>query len=136
MASSSLNTKLYQKNSGSYVEVAGLQEVPDIGGKPEKIDTTTLSSTIKTSILGIRDPGELQFKFIFDNSLSTSNFRVLKGFETANTLVQYKIVYSDTSYAEFYAYCSVSVDSAKVNDAIKFTATLMTTTDFTWTNPA
>ena len=49
-----------------YVVIPGLLEVPDIGGTTERIDVTTLADTSRQYINGIKDYGELTFKFIYD----------------------------------------------------------------------
>lgn len=131
------NTPKWAKSNTTdiaYVEIEDLYEVPDVGGKPEKIDTTTLSSTVKTSMLGIKDPGDLVFKFNFENGSASENFRVLKTYETNQTLVWFKVVYQDNTWVEFSAYVSVSVDSAKVNDCIHMSVTLMIASMFYTTN--
>lgn len=138
MAVNSLDTKLYYQIAATptYAELTGLYETPDIYGKPEKIDITVLTDTVKKSILGISDPGELAFKFNYDNSSATANFRVLKGLETARTVATFKLELSDGTTVEFDAQVSVQIMGTKVNDKIVFTATLFVQSDFTTTNPA
>lgn len=138
MAYSTINTKVYQKNSsgGSYTEIADVMEVPELGGKRDKIDTTNLSDTIKKNIFGVKDLGDASFKFYFNNSGATANWRVLKGYDTANTLVYWKVAYSDGTTAEFTAYVSTTMDSVKASDKYTFTTECAIQSDITWTNPA
>ena len=70
-------------SEGDYTVIPGLLEVPDIGGTTEKIDVTTLADTSRQYINGIKDYGELTFKFLYDglcckdgaNDVSNYQFR-------------------------------------------------------------
>lgn len=121
-------------------EILGLLEIPEIGGTREAIDTTTMADTQKKSIFGIADMGELAFKFIYDNSTETSNFRLLKAMEEkevngAPVAVPVKIEYPDGTSIGFSAVVSVKMDSASVNALMTFTCTLLVQTKMTTANP-
>lgn len=118
----------------AYSEIDGLVEVPEVYGKSEKIEKTTLSDANKRYLMGIKDPGDLALKFNYDNATATDNFRILKAYETNNTLVQFKIEYQDGTWVEFAAYVSVNIDSVKPNDIVKMTVTLTIDSEFTTTN--
>lgn len=125
----------YKVGLGTYAELAGLLEVPELGGAPEKIDTTTLADAYRQNIPGIRDMGDLVFKFLYDNSGATANYRVLKGLQADESLATFKVEYPDGTAHEFDAYVTVSMDSAAVNGALTFSATLMLQSDLTITDP-
>ena len=55
----------------SYTDLPLLMEVPEIGGTSEKVDVTVLSDAVKKYIDGIKDYGDLAFKFLYDNSAET-----------------------------------------------------------------
>ena len=77
----------YKKGASStFTELPDLMEVPEFGGAPEKIDVTVLSDTVKKYVPGIKDLGDLVFKFLYDNSSETSNYRVLKAMDDAADL--------------------------------------------------
>ena len=63
----------YSSNGTSYTEVKNLQEIPSLGGTPEKIDVTCLADGNKKYINGLVDYGDLAFKFLYDNSDAQSN---------------------------------------------------------------
>ena len=81
------NTKFYYKNgtAADFTEIEYLMEVPEFGGTPEKIDVTVLSDKTKRYVPGITDLGDLVFKFLYDNSSATANYRVLKGLADAGS---------------------------------------------------
>ena len=121
---------------GEFTELKYLMEVPEFGGAPEKIDVTTLADTVKKYVTGIKDLGDLVFKFLYDNSEATSNFRVLKGLEKANTETKFQIEYPDHTAHEFSAIPSVKMDAGTINGALTFSATMVVTSDIEVTNPA
>ena len=73
-------TLSYKKDT-IYEVLDGLQEVPSLGGTPDKVEVTTLSDASRRYIKGIKDYGDLTFKFLYQNDTTTSNFRVLRGLE-------------------------------------------------------
>ena len=120
MAHSANNTKLfYKKGDADFAEIPYLMEVPELGGTPEKIDVTTLSDKAKKYIPGIKDYGDLVFKFLYDKD---KNYNVLSGIETAATFVIY---YPDETAHQFDAIPSVKLDAGAINGALTFSATMM-----------
>ena len=65
--------------SVTYTDLTNLTEIPALGGSPEKVDTTTLADGNKHYINGIKDYGDLSFKFFYEkeqfNTLSALNTR-------------------------------------------------------------
>lgn len=120
----------------TYTDLEGLLETPEIGGKTEKIDVTTLADKQKRSIPGTVDPGEPAYKFLFANGATTDAFRVLKGLETEGKLVGFQEEYPDGTKVAFTAFVQVTLDGAKVNDAIGFTLNLTVNSEYEWSNPS
>lgn len=117
---------------GTFTEVTNLQEIPSLGGTPDKIETTCLADANKTYINGLIDYGDLAFKFLYDNTGATSNYRVLKGLTGTNF---YKITFPDGTTFAFSGECTCSMDSAAVNAALTFTANIALSSAITVTNP-
>ncbi|MBE1554806.1 phage tail tube protein [Sporosarcina limicola] len=120
---------------GAYKVLEHLMEVPEMGGDPEKVEVTTLSDGVKKYINGVKDLGDLSFKFLYDNEKVDSNYRVLKALQDANTKASYKVEYPDGTGHEFEAYVNVKMDSAAVNAAMTFSAGMSLQSDITVTNP-
>jgi len=110
-------------------------EVPEFGGAPEKIDVTSLSDTSKKYIPGIKDYGDLVFKFIYDNTNATANYRVLKGMDDNGTTAEFKLEYPDGSAHVFSAIPAVKMDAGAINGALTFSATMMLQSDIEMTPP-
>lgn len=131
----SKDTTLSYKKASAFEVIPLLMEVPEIGGDPEQVEVTTLADSVKKYIPGIRDLGDLTFNFLYDNSTATSNYRILKGLETAGAPVEFQVEYPDGTIHAFTAYVHVKMDSAAVNAALTFTASMSLQSDITVTNP-
>jgi len=117
----------------SFTIIGAVQEVPDVGGKPDKIEVTTLDDSMKRYIPGLVDPGDLAFKLLYDNSSEASNFRIAKSVE--GQILPYEVTYPDGTKHDFTAASYASMDSAKQGDPLTFTMTLMLNSSITITNP-
>ena len=120
----------------SYTDLPLLMEVPEIGGEAEKVDVTVLSDPVKKYIDGIKDYGDLAFKFLYDNSGATSSYRILKGLEGAASPTKFQVSIPDGTKLSFSGFVSVKLDSAAVNAALTFTATIALNSDIEVTNPS
>ena len=137
MAYSANQTKISYKTGSvsTFTEIEYLMEIPELGGAPEKIDVTTLSDTAKKYIPGIKDYGDLVFKFLYDNTGETANYRILKGLDDAGTTAAFKIEYPDGTAHQFDAIPSVKLDAGAINGALTFSATMLLQSDIEITNP-
>lgn len=123
----------YSANGTSFTEISNLQEIPSLGGTPDKVDVTCLADGNKKYINGLVDYGDLAFKFLYDNSSETSNYRVLKSLTGIN---HFKITFPDNTTFEFTGECSCSLDAASVNAALTFTANIALNSEIEVTNPS
>jgi len=135
---STKETKLSYRvgTTGTFTEIESLIEVPELGGDPEQIDVTTLADSVRKYIPGVRDLGELAFNFLYDNSSTNSNFRVLRGLQENESLATYRVEYPDGTSHEFNAFVSVKMDAVTVNEALTFTASFSLQSDITIANPS
>ena len=129
-------TLSYKKDGNNYAVIANLQECPELGGTAENVEVTTLADGNKKYIKGIKDFGELAFKFLYDNSGAESNYRVVRGLEEAGNIVEWKVNFPDNTTFAFSGEVTTAIDSAAVNAALTFTATITLNSDITVTNPA
>ena len=123
-------------NGSTYTDIPDLQEVPNLGGSAEKVEVTTLTDSNHRYINGIKDFGDLEFKFLYDNSTETSNYRVLKGLETTGAVTYWQVTFPDGTKFTFTGQVSTQIDSAAVNAALTFTATITLNSEISVTNPA
>ena len=95
---------LSYKKETQFVVIPDLQEVPDLGGSAEKVDVTTLADGNYKYINGIKDFGDLEFKFLYSNSGTESNYRICRGLEEAGKVVEWKVSFPDGTSFEFSGY--------------------------------
>ena len=96
---------------------------------------TTLSDKIKQFVPGTKDLGDLVFKFLYDNSSATANYRILKGLENNGTKATFKLEYPDGTAHQFDAIPSVKMDAGTLNGALTFSTTMILQSDITVTDP-
>ena len=116
--------------------IADVQEVPDLGGSVDKVEVTTLADGSKKYIAGIKEYGDLEFIFLYDNTDASSNYRVLKGFEDLEVADTFQVVLPDETTFDFTASVSTNIAGAKVGDALTFSAMFTLNSDIVVTNPA
>lgn len=124
------------KKSSTFEVVPDLQEVPELGGTAEKVEVTTLTDGNKRYINGIKDFGDLTFKFLYDNSSTTSSYRILRGLEESGAVTEFKVTFPDSTEFVFSGQISTATDSAAVNSALTFTASINLNSDIAVTNPS
>lgn len=78
MLANGIKLKMSETKGSGYAVIEGLKEVPELGIDPEKVENTTLADTIKQYEFGIGDAGELEYKFKYENSKTTSSYRTLR----------------------------------------------------------
>ena len=71
------------KTVTTYTKLKGLKEIPEIGVDPEKVENTDLDDTQKMYEMGIGDPGDITYKFKYDNTAKDSPYRVLRAYEAS-----------------------------------------------------
>lgn len=118
-----------------YTILGGLKEVPELGVDPEKVDNTTLADKVKISELGIGDPGELGYKFKYQNDSPDCSYRTLRDLADKKATAAYEETFPDGTKFHFDAQCSVKVGGGGVNSAIEFTATMGLQSDITVVDP-
>ena len=117
--------KLGYKKKGSepatYTDLPGLKEVPEMGDEPEKVDNTCLSDKVKQYEYGIGDPGDLEFKFKYENSSATSPYRVLRAAAESKEVLSFEETFPDGTKFIWDAQVSVKLGGGGVNGVIDFT---------------
>ena len=128
--------KLSYKKDSSYEVLDGLMEVPSLGGTPDKVEVTTLADASRRYIKGLKDYGDLAFKFLYQNDTATSNFRILRGLEESGKIVEWKVEFPDGTAFAFSGECSVAPSDGSVGGYIAFTLNISLNSDIAVTNPS
>lgn len=113
--------------AGSYTEIPGLQEIPELGGDPEQIDVTTLEDTVKRSIPGVQDLGDLAFTFLYDKT----NYLALKNGLSTTTTYAWKVTFNDGLEVTFNAIPNIKLSGGGSNAALTFTINMSLQSEIT-----
>lgn len=120
----------------TYTNLTGLKEVPEMGNEPEKVENTCLSDTVKQYEYGIGDPGDLEFKFKYDNSSATAPYRVMREAADNKTVLSFEMAYPDGTKFTWDAQVSVKLGSGSVNGTLEFTLKMALQSNVAVVDPA
>lgn len=124
MAILSKGIKLSYSSTGtdSYTDLTDLLEIPSLGGSVDKVDVTTLADASKKYINGIKDYGDLAFKFNY----AKAQFTTLNGLTGS---VNFKVTLPDNTTATFSGEPSVSLEGVGVGAAMTYTLNISLDSD-------
>lgn len=117
-----------------FAVLEGLKEVPELGNEPEKVENTGLSDTVKQYEFGVGDPGDLEYKFKFNNA-TNSAYRKMKAAEASKEIVSFKETLPDGTIFAFDAQVATKVSGGAVNGVMEFTLKIALQSAITITDP-
>lgn len=117
-------------NGTTWVALPDLQEIPEMGATVDKVEVTTLADASKKYINGIKDYGDLSFKFLYANGTNDS-YKLLHAKEELGTVASFKVTFPDATTFIFSGYPVCKTDSQAVNAAITFTCAITLNTAIT-----
>lgn len=123
------------KSGSSFIKLKGLKEIPEIGVDPEKVENTDLEDTQKVYEMGIGDPGDITYKFKYDNTENDSPYRVLRQYETTGEVLSFKETLKDGTTTEFSGQVSLKRTGGGVNGVIEFNLNIAVSSAFEITDP-
>ena len=111
--------------NGSYKRLYGLRVVPDIGGEPDDIETTTLDNKkYKTAILGLQDIQKYTFEFNMEDPAVESNYKIASDLEDSGDVYYWKLTLSNGIELSFRSKVTTAIQGGEYGDLIGFTMTL------------
>lgn len=120
----------------AYKDLPGLREIPEMGVSTEKVENTVLTAANKTYENGIGDPGDLVYKFLYDNAKADSPYRVLRKMQEDGKTLNWQEKLSDGTTTEWEGQVSVKRTGGSVNGLLEFNATITIASGMTVTDPA
>lgn len=123
----SIGVKLYQSGK----RVLDCQSFPDLMGDTDKIETTCLEDTSRRYLPGLKDPGDMEFEFLYSGQGEGTNWKMLRDAEIAGTAVEYELVFPDKSSFKWSGIPSVGMAGKGIGEAITFKAKITPTTEIT-----
>lgn len=128
MAVISKGIKLSYKatESGEFIDLEDLQEIPELGGDKEAIEITTLEDAAHMYTDGILNYGDsLSFKFLYDNT----QFETLQGLTGS---VEWKVALPDSTTCTFSGTSSVKLAGVGVNAVLTYTLNIKPNSAMVW----
>lgn len=134
-----MGTKLEVSTNGgsSWTRIYGLASTPDIGGEPNKIDTTTLDNTVaETSTNGLQPAVEMSYEFnVQDLSDANANIRTVYNLANSKTQAKWRLTKASGITFEYEAVPSISYSADEQGGIEKFTMYHDLKSDITITIP-
>lgn len=117
-------------------EINYVQELGDLGGKPTELDATCLKDRVKKHIPGVQEAAAFEVTYLFDNSASDSDYRIIKALQDSGSVKALEVLLPDgTKYASS-GYINTYVVGAKVDELMTAKLVVSLQSDWTVTNPA
>lgn len=120
--------KLSYKATGgaSFVALADLQEIPELGGDTDSIEITTLDSEAHEYTNGIKNYGDsLAFKFLY----KTTQFDTLNALEGS---IEWQVELPDATTCSFSGTPSVKLDAVGLNAPLTYTLAIKPNSAMIW----
>lgn len=112
-----------ETKKGEFKNLDGLQEIPELGVEPEKVDITCLSDTVKQYEMGIGDAGDISYTFLLkDENDPDGAYQTLLEYQNSGTSIYFKqTLKGDGMSIKFKGQPSVKLGGGGVNTAMTFT---------------
>ena len=129
--------KLGFKKSGgaSFTDLPGLKEIPEMGIEPEKVENTCLTDKHKQYENGIGDPGDLVYKFRYENTKEDSPYRVMRKAQDSGEVLDFQETLIDGTTTEFSGQVSVKRTGGGVNGVVEFNLSIALQSELKVTDP-
>ena len=137
MAISTYKSFLMYKKSSTWEKLIDIKSFPDLGGAPELLETTTLSDSMTTNILGIQSLDALEF----DCNYTKEDYTRLKAMEGEDLDLAVWLGGTEAGGVatptgedgkfEFKGQLSVFVNGGGVNEVVNMTVSIATSTPIT-----
>lgn len=134
MAISTYKSFLMVKNTATWEKLIDIKSFPDLGGAPELLETTTLSDSMTTNIMGIQSLDALEFECNY----SLADYTKLK--EMEGTTKEFAVWLGGTEAGgvatptgsdgkfEFSGQLAVYVNGGGVNEVVGMTVSIAAST--------
>lgn len=120
----------------SFTKLEGLKEIPEMGSDPEKVENTTLDDTTKQYEMGIGDPGDIVYKFKYDNTSENSPYRLMRAAQEAGTVLDFQETLKDGTVTAFSGQVNVKRTGGGVNGVIEFDLSIALSSGLEITDPS
>lgn len=114
-------TKLEYKEGNSWKQIKGLTTVPDIGGEPNDVDTTTLDNEkYETSKYGLMPAVKLAYEFNLEDPSATANIKVASDLEDTGLAYDWRLTYKNGIVITYKSKVKTDIKGGGSGDLLKF----------------
>lgn len=108
-------------DGGTYTQIKGTLAIPEIGGKPNEIDSTTLDNLeFESNVYGLKPAVALEIEMNMEDPSAQSNIKTVFDMAEAKTVKYFKITYSNGITVSFASKVFYSFSEAPNGDLLKF----------------
>ncbi len=110
---------------GTYTQIKGIKQTPDVGGTPNKIDTTDLDNTkYETAINGLIPAQDYEFEFNMENPTASANIKLASDLEDSGEIYYWKYTLSNGIVISFRSDVKTTIQGGGSGDLIGFSISL------------
>lgn len=110
-------------------------DIGDIGGSPSELDATCMKDTMKKSAFGVKDVKAFEVSYLYDNTDTDSDYRVIKAVEKKGEIVPVTVTFPDKTEFSTTGYVSTMINGVKVDELIGAKMSVSLQSDWTEKNP-
>ena len=118
------------------VSINNVTDFSDIGGSKTEHDNTNMKDTVKKTKYGLKELKPFEVTYLYDNTASTSDYRVLKALESSTTPVPVEVEFPDGTVFATTGFINNVITGAKVDALLEAKVSVALQSDWTVTNPA
>ena len=110
---------------GPWTKINGIKQTPDIGGTPNKIDTTDLDNTkYETAINGLIPAQDYEFEFNMEDPTATANIKLVSDLEDSGEIVYWRYTLTNGITVTFRSDVRTTIQGGGSGDLIGFSISL------------
>ena len=125
-----------ETEAGVYTQIKGIKQTPDVGGTPNKIDTTDLDNLkYETAINGLIPAQDYTFEFNMEDPSAEANIKLANDLEDSGNVVYWKYTLSNGIIVKFRSDVRTTIQGGGSGDLIGFSISLSPVDEPTKTIP-
>ncbi len=110
-----------ESENGTYTQIKGITTMPDFGGQPNAVDTTTLDNTkYETSKAGLMPAVELTYEYNLEDPSATANIKLASDLEDTGNIYYWKATLSNGIVFTYRSAVKTSIKGGSSGDLMKF----------------
>ena len=110
-----------ETENGEKTQIKGLTTVPDIGGEPNEVDTTTLDNTkYETSKYGLMPAVKLAYEYNLEDPSATANIKLASDLEDSGKTYYWWLTFPNGIIISYRSAVRTDIKGGSSGDLLKF----------------